>query len=576
MKRWGIMIGLSLTCVLGKMDQAKREGEALARAQKSTHGHLSATRQDPNNVLPKSDKGKTFNASQAKQDVQINRVPETPADTMQPRTPYDVRPDDPMFREGDRVTDNPEAILNATITQHETGATYTHKTCREAGKPYAITVVRHLRVDVQHTPLIKKTVKVCKGHRLSDDYFWGGIRGRNVDFKTYHQHRLAADPEVNAATIKAWTEMGLFVDDVYVSWKHKDDAPSCDTYHHEDHIIQEEKWEEVSDAWIADDVSTYMKGRGPDCRLTHRDILAGPETRIIQGKAVSREAWKDQQTYHCQYPPVKGCEALRAAQCEETSQRCVQSGVGSTCALWEKTFRCKTQEGRMITTASNTALYCIDGSCVDTSYNDNQAFSDVMTKLSVFNEVKKELHDRHQFDARTATVFGGEPMKCHKNVCETFMYDCCGSLDGLTTQLGLARCDGEEKALAERKKAGHCHYVGAYSEQLLGCLWKSRDVHHYCCFPSKFVRVLQEKAREQLGKSWGSGYAPRCEGLTLAEIGRLRFDLMDLSEAYEDQLRTLKERYKGDATRQFDDERTIKAKLERRMKALQEDSRRGR
>lgn len=197
-----------------------------------------------------------------------------------------------------------------------------------------------------------------------------------------------------------------------------------------------------------------------------------------------------------------------------------------------------------------------------------------MTKLSVFNEIKKELHDQHKFDARTAKVFGGEHLKCHKNVCETLMYDCCGSLDGFTNMVGLSRCDAEEKALSARKKAGHCHYVGSKSESFLGFLWKSRDVHSYCCFPSKFMRVLQEKAREQLGKSWGGGGSPNCEGLTLDEIKRLRFDLMDLSEAYEEQLKTLKERNKGDAAKQFENERLVKAKLKQRMKALQGDTQR--
>lgn len=244
--------------------------------------------------------------------------------------------------------------------------------------------------------------------------------------------------------------------------------------------------------------------------------------------------------------------------------------------MWEKTFQCRLSSGRVLTTGSSTdGLYCMDGNCIDTSYTDNQQFGEVMTKLSVFNEIKKELHDRHELNARTAKVFGGEHLKCHKNVCETLMYDCCGSLDGLTTALGLSRCDAEEKALAERKKAGHCHYVGSKSEQLLGFLWKSRDVHGYCCFPSKFVRVLQEKAREQLSKSWGWGGAPNCEGLTMAEIGRLQFDRMDLSEAYEDQLRTLRERTKGDAARHFEHTQTIKAKLERRMRALQGDVGRG-
>ena len=575
MKRWGMIVCLSLSFVMGNMDNAKREGEALARSQKATHGAQPTKRQDPNEVLPKSDNGKTFDARKAKQDVTFKRVPETSVDNLQPKKPYDLRANDPMFAEGDRVTDNPEAILNATITQHETGAEYKTKTCRESGNPYPITVVRNLRVDVKHTPLIQKKVKVCKGHRIVSGNWFGGISGSNIDFKTYHRNRLEADADVDARTIEAWTNSGIIIDDVYVAWKHIEDAQSCDKYSLENKVIQEEKWEEVGEEWVAEDASTYMKGRGPDCRLTYREVLLGPETRIINGKAVSRNSWKDKQTYHCQYPPVKGCETLRAAMCDEHSQRCVQSGTGGTCALWEKTFRCKTKSGRLVTTASSRdTLYCLDGNCIDTSYNDNQQFGEVMTKLSVFNEIKKDLDKQGQFDAEKAKVFGGETLKCHKNVCETLMYDCCGSLEGFTNMVGLSRCDAEEKALSERKKAGHCHYVGSKSEDFLGFLWKSRDVHSYCCFPSKFMRVLQEKAREQLGKSWGWGGSPNCEGLTMEEIKRLRFDLMDLTEAYEEQLKTLKERNKGDVTKQFENERAVKAKLEKRMKALQGDTRR--
>jgi hypothetical protein len=575
MKIWGIILCMSVTIISGSMDQAKRDGEALARSQKSANGALPTTRRNPNDVLPKSDCGKTFHPDKARQDVRFKRIPETDVDTMQPKKPYDIRTDDPMFTEGDRVTENPEAIINANISQREVDAEYGTKTCRESGKPYPISVVRNLRVDVKHTPLIKKKVKVCKGHQIKDDYLFGGLRGKNQDFRKYNRERLEADSEVDAVTIKDWIDdSGWFSDYVYVSWKHIEDAQSCDKYLLQDKVIQEEKWEEIGEEWVPEDASNYAKGRSPDCRLSDRDVLIGAETRIINGKKVSRDSWKDKQTYHCQHPSVKGCEALRALKCEEQSQTCIQQGVGGSCALWEKTFRCKTKSGRIVTTASSQDnLYCLDGNCIDTSYNDNQQFGEVMTKLSVFNEIKKDLRKQNQFDAENAKVFGGEHLKCHKNVCETLMYDCCGSLDGFTNAIGLSRCDSQERALSERKKAGQCHYVGSKSEDFLGFLWKSRDVHSYCCFPSKFMRVLQEKAREQLGKSWGWGGSPNCEGLTLDEIKRLRFDLMDLTEAYEEQLKTLKERNKGDAAKQFQNEAAVKAKLKARMKTLQKDTR---
>ena len=116
--------------------------------------------------------------------------------------------------------------------------------------------------------------------------WWKKIHAPESKFAIQKQH---------ASTIETWTNAGWIIDDVFVAWKHIEDAQSCDKYDKVDKVIQEEKWEEVSEEWVAEDTSTYMKGRGPDCRLTHRDVLVGSETHIINGKAVSRDSWKDKQ-----------------------------------------------------------------------------------------------------------------------------------------------------------------------------------------------------------------------------------------------------------------------------------------
>ena len=54
------------------------------------------------------------------------------------------------------------------------------------------------------------------------------------------------------------------------------------------------------------------------------------------------------------------------------------------------------------------------------------------------------------------------------------------------------------------------------------CLRRERV---WCVFGSKLGRILHQQARPQLGIGWGS-----CRGFTVAEIERIDFDRLDLTE----------------------------------------------
>lgn len=562
-----IGIGVLLTSLWGGMKEAHQSAEDLAKMLKNTKGQIAKQPYDSKQLLSLENQKKSFNPNVARSDVLAKRIPEIEEAKLSPSIPYDLRADDSLFKRADEATKDPYRTLNASLSVREVGATYTHKTCRESGQPYPIKVKRKLDIQVKHTPLIEKDFKVCQGHSASDWFALGWGRSAPEEYRDRYLRSLEQDKTVKKGSSSI--DKGIFRYDVDISWSHYDNASTCTNSIIEHRILQKEKWEITKEEWVPENKQDYQLGRSGECRLETRDPLSGPETRIINGLAVSRECWSDLQLYYCQHPSQKGCEVLRASpSCEESSQRCITQGVYGTCALWEKTFRCKDKEGKTILSAnSKDKLYCFDGSCFDASTQENQRFGEVMTKLSVFNEIKKELHQQKAYDARSVRVFTGEHFKCHKNVCENFLYDCCGSLDGFITDIGLAKCDSMEKELSVRKKAGHCRYVGQKSEKLLGCLWKSRDVHSYCCFPSKFVRVLQEQAHLQLNKGWGSADYPACGGLTMKEIELLNFDAMDLTEAYEDQLKTLKER--TDVKKQFEDPEKLKKSLQIKMKNLQ-------
>jgi conjugal transfer mating pair stabilization protein TraN len=113
------------------------------------------------------------------------------------------------------------------------------------------------------------------------------------------------------------------------------------------------------------------------------------------------------------------------------------------------------------------------------------------------------------------------------------MYDCCQDMEGLAVDLKLSKCTIDEIALAESKKKGLAHYIGKKDGNFAN-LWKSREDHLFCIFPTKLARIFQEQAREQLNINWGDAHDPDCRGLTLEEIKKLNFSKISLKEAFEE------------------------------------------
>ncbi|MDE0097543.1 MAG: conjugal transfer protein TraN, partial [Gammaproteobacteria bacterium] len=81
-----------------------------------------------------------------------------------------------------------------------------------------------------------------------------------------------------------------------------------------------------------------------------------------------------------------------------------------------------------------------------------------------------------------------------------------------------------EIELAEERNAGNTHYLGQRcARRIFGfCIRRERV---WCVFGSKLGRILHEQARPQLGLDWSS-----CEGFTVAEVERIDFEAIDLSE----------------------------------------------
>lgn len=91
------------------------------------------------------------------------------------------------------------------------------------------------------------------------------------------------------------------------------------------------------------------------------------------------------------------------------------------------------------------------------------------------------------------------------------------------------KCSEDELSLGVDRRLKKTHYVGSYchTDSMFGCLEKRRS---YCVFSAPLPRIINEQARPQLGRGWGSAKQPDCSGITLAELNRLDWNKIDLKE----------------------------------------------
>lgn len=165
---------------------------------------------------------------------------------------------------------------------------------------------------------------------------------------------------------------------------------------------------------------------------------------------------------------------------------------------------------------------CLDGNCVDKSFDINGEMMDSVSKLYAISQAKSN-------GIVGAKFFEGSHLHCTKKATE--YSNCCrmesgGSGGGWGHNLG-AHCSENERQLIEHRKRKKCVYVGKAGK---GGISSTPVKHHYCCWNNLLNKVLQVEGRKQLGLNFGSGGNPNCRGLTIDELLRLDFTKMDFSE----------------------------------------------
>lgn len=280
-------------------------------------------------------------------------------------------------------------------------------------------------------------------------------------------------------------------------------------------------------------------------------------SRIIDGFPVTKDCWEWSYDKTCNYPSRNNCRNF--AHCYAVADLpCLLRDSLGNCVNCQKEFSCKrwtpaemqNQKARMGLVEKDGAegvicrgIPCIDGNCVDKSYETNGEMMDAVSKLYMVSQMKDVRDLNFQ-------LFAGFNAHCSKKA--TSYTNCCSvSLSGWGSQLG-AHCTADEKQLIESRKKKLCVYVGKENKGAMKTVVK----HHYCCFGNLLQKVIQVEGRKQLhakgmmsltDKNFGSGGRTNCRGLTLAELQNLDFDKMDLTEFIEDFKAKFTGRYKAPA-----------------------------
>lgn len=265
--------------------------------------------------------------------------------------------------------------------------------------------------------------------------------------------------------------------------------------------------------------------------MTGSQCVEPGETRtvVVDGKtySVHQDCWKWQDTYLTQTETEGTCgEYIRDSACTVTRSECADT-VDGFCVSQQVTYSCeRKKEGNGQICGGE--FFCKDGSCAQAQTGTSNMFGQAVSALAA---VAAAGVDVAELNGENVRAFTGEAKSCKKFAAG--FNNCCKD-SGWGQDIGLSSCSSDEKALGKAKEKKLTVYVGEYcSKKVLGvCLEKKRG---YCVFDSKLARIVQEQGRRgQLGIGFGSGKSPDCRGITVDELQKLDFGVMNFSDFYDD------------------------------------------
>jgi conjugal transfer mating pair stabilization protein TraN len=258
--------------------------------------------------------------------------------------------------------------------------------------------------------------------------------------------------------------------------------------------------------------------------------------KTIDGEEVHRDCWEYAYKKTCNYPSQNNCRNY--SNCYNLGQRdCLLKDSLGNCVNIKKEFSCMSYEATHI--ASEKIRYgledkegreglvckgipCIDGNCVDKSYEMDGDMVSSVSQLGAMAQGKS--------DGVNIKIFEGTPYHCSDKMIGAC--SCCGVFPkGWGRSLGMG-CTKDEKTLSKLRADDLCVFASRTKTKKMGFTTVTKE--HYCCWGNILEKTIQVEGRKQLGMSFANGSSPNCRGLNADEIGRVDFSKMDFSKVAAD------------------------------------------
>jgi len=519
----------------------KEAEEAGKRANKQIKTFLESLAKDKGKLrlfqddcLTEEDEGKDFDAQEAKRAIDTGdsigfgkhiekEIQEALEQTGRRKTV--IEENESFLQMGKHALEDKEQELDVTSIQtHITPEEEILKTCEEGGT-YARTFFQ--KRDVTIIPPVKSQQKICKGHKK--------------DFSAWKEKTLIKEVEKFKKSLEkkeGKVDFSYQIDSSFMNlvlsykttayWTHLEPDRACNQFHIQEEVIQEGK---ETDEWhTIDGQEEVLKTleQEPDCSLIQIHPF-NPGTKTLQNQPVYRDSWERKLIFTCSPKEDSKCAVLRAAGGILQSRKCLKESDEGECLKWEKTYDLgkKAPFTRQEIFLNEEEL--VAAGLFDPSYEKNTDFGPVVSSLASFSEMEDS--SSSSFDPAHAAVFTGNSKRCRRSFDAKELFDCCYHHEegGRGVFIGeyLGACNQEEKDLYLAVKEGKCKRVGSIKELL-------QTKHVFCCFPSKLARIVQEAGRKQLGLSFGTAEKPKCQGLSIEEIGKIDFEKIDFTDFIED------------------------------------------
>ncbi|EFC1656798.1 TPA: type-F conjugative transfer system mating-pair stabilization protein TraN [Escherichia coli] len=256
----------------------------------------------------------------------------------------------------------------------------------------------------------------------------------------------------------------------------------------------------------------------------------GTKTGVMEGKSwsLTESCWAYRDKYITQSADNGTCKAYADnPACTLASRQCAFYSDEGTCLHEYATYSCESKTSGKVMVCGGD-VFCLDGECDKAQSGKSSDFGAAVSQLAALAAAGKDVAALNGVDVR---AFTGEAKFCRKAAAG--FSNCCKD-GGWGQDVGLAKCNSEEKALGKAKEDKLTVSVGEFcSKKVLGvCLQKKRS---YCQFDSKLAQIVQQQGRNgQLRIGFGSAKHPDCRGITVDELQKIQFDQLDFTNFYED------------------------------------------